>query len=76
LEHLVSNDIQVQVTKVDKNLSKKMAVISNQIQILTAKVLTPFSDHNINMEIFFEVVAEKVKPIIKEIEEKRAEEER
>jgi hypothetical protein len=41
---------------------------------LTSKLLTPFSAHNINMEIFFQVVAEKVKPIIKEIEEKRREE--
>jgi len=41
---------------------------------LTSKLLTPFSNHNINMEIFFQVVAEKVKQREKEIEEKRKEE--
>ena len=53
-----------------------MAGISNEVQTLTDKLLTPFSVHNINMEIFFQVVAEKVKPIIKEIEDKRLEEKR
>jgi hypothetical protein len=40
---------------------------------LTDKLLTPFIAHNINLEVFFQVVAEKVKPIIKEFEEKRLE---
>ena len=51
-----------------------MAVISNEVQTLTDELLTPFYTHSINMEIFFQVVAERVKPIIKEIEEKRLEE--
>jgi hypothetical protein len=51
-----------------------MNSISNQVQTLTDKLLNPFSDHNINMELFFQVVAEKVKLKEKEIEEKRQEE--
>ena len=48
-----------------------MTIISNQVQTLTDKLLTPFSAHNINMEVFFQDVAEKVKQREKEIEEKR-----
>jgi hypothetical protein len=53
-----------------------MAGIRNEVQNLTDILLKPFSVHNINLEIFFQVVAEKVKPIIKEIEDKRLEEKR
>ena len=35
--------------------------MTNQVQTLTAKLLTPFSAHNINMEAFFQDVAEKTK---------------
>jgi aspartate/methionine/tyrosine aminotransferase len=38
---------------------------------MTDKLLKPFSAHNINMEVFFQDVAEKVKQREKEIEEKR-----
>jgi hypothetical protein len=59
------------VTKVDQTLSQKLTIISNQVQTLTDKLLTPFSAHNINMDVFFQDVAEKVKQREKEIEEKR-----
>ena len=36
---------------------------------MTEKLLTPFSAHNINMEVFFQDVAEKVKQKEKDIEE-------
>ena len=48
-----------------------MTIISNQVQTLTDKLLTPFSAHNINMGVFFQDIAEKVKLREKEIEEKR-----
>ena len=51
-----------------------MTIISNQVQTLTDKLLTPFSAHNINMGVFFQDVAEKVKQKEKEIEEKEIEE--
>jgi hypothetical protein len=51
----------VQVNKADQRLSQKMAAINNQVQNLTDKLLTPFSAHNINMEVFFQDIAEKVK---------------
>jgi uncharacterized membrane protein YqiK len=51
-----------------------MTAIGNQVQNLTDKLLTPFSAHNINMEVFFQDVAEKVKQKEKDIEEKRQEE--
>jgi len=51
-----------------------MTSIGNQVQTLTDKLLNPFSDQNINMELFFQVVAEKVKQKEKEVEEKRQEE--
>ena len=38
---------------------------------MTDKLLTPFSAHNINMDVFFQDVAEKVKQRENEIEEKR-----
>jgi hypothetical protein len=41
---------------------------------LTDKLLTPFSTHNINMEVFFQDVAEKVKQREKQFEEKRQKE--
>jgi hypothetical protein len=41
---------------------------------MTDKLLKPFSAHNINMEVFFQDVAEKVMQREKEIEEKRQEE--
>jgi hypothetical protein len=44
--------------------------IGNQVQILTDKLLTPFSAHNINMKVFFQDVAEKVAQREKEIKEK------
>jgi hypothetical protein len=37
-----------------------MTVIGNQVQTLTEKLLTPFSTQNINMQLFFQDVAEKV----------------
>jgi hypothetical protein len=37
-----------------------MTAISNQVQTLTDKLLTPFSAHNINMQVFFQDVAKKV----------------
>ena len=46
-----------------------MTAISNEVQTLTEKLLTPFSAHNINMEVFFQDVAEKVKQKEKDIEE-------
>jgi hypothetical protein len=64
----------VQVNKADQRLSQKMIAISNQVQNLTEKLLMPFSAHNINMEVFFQDVAEKVKQKGKVIEEKRQEE--
>ena len=51
-----------------------MAVISNQVQTLTIKLLTPFSAHNNNMQVFFQNVAEKAKQREKQIEEQRKEE--
>jgi hypothetical protein len=50
-----------------------MTVISNKIQTLTEKLLTPFSTHNINLEMFFQELAEKVnqKEREREAEEKR-----
>jgi hypothetical protein len=51
-----------------------MTVIGNQVQTLTDKLLTPFSTHSINMQVFFQDVAEKVKQREKQIEEKRQEE--
>ena len=69
----IRNEIQVQVNKLDHIHSEKMNLIGNQVQKLTDKLLTPFIAHNINLEVFFQVVAEKVKPIIKEFEEKRLE---
>ncbi len=62
------------MTKVDETLSQKMTAIGNQVQNLTGKLLTPFSAHNINMQIFFQVVAEKVRKREKEIEQKMREE--
>jgi hypothetical protein len=59
------------VNKADQRLSQKMTAIGNQVQNLTDKLLMPFSAHNINMEVFFQDVAEKVKLKEKEIEEKR-----
>jgi hypothetical protein len=47
-----------------------MTDISNQVQILNDKLLTPFAAHNINMEVFFQDVAEKVNQREKEIKEK------
>ena len=38
---------------------------------MTDKLLTPFSAHKINMEVFFQDTAEKIKQKEKEIEEKR-----
>ena len=51
----------MQVTNVDKTLSEKMTVIGNQVQTLTDKLLTPFSEHIINKEIFFKDVAELIR---------------
>ena len=48
-----------------------IADISNQVKTLTIKLLTPFSAHDINMEVFFQDVAEKVKQREKEIEVKK-----
>jgi hypothetical protein len=62
------------VNKADQKLSQKMTVIGNQVQNLTDKLLRPFSAYSINMELFFQDVAEKVKLKEKEIEEKRQEE--
>ena len=64
----------MQVNKVDQRLSQKMTAIGNQVQTLTEKLLNPFFDHNINMELFFQDVADKVKQKEKEIEKKRQEE--
>jgi hypothetical protein len=61
----------MQVTKVDKMLSQKMTVIGNQVQNLTEKLLTPFSANNINMEVFFQDVAKKVRQIEKKNKEMR-----
>ena len=66
----------MQVNKADQRLSQKMTVIGNQVQTLNDKLLNPFFDHNINMELFFQDVADKVKQKEKEIEEKRQEEQR
>jgi uncharacterized membrane protein YcgQ (UPF0703/DUF1980 family) len=44
------------------------------VYTLTDKLLTPFSTHNINMQVFFEDVAEKVRQREKQNEEKRQEE--
>jgi hypothetical protein len=65
------NEIQVQVTKGDEALSKKMEVIGNQVQTLTGKLLTPFSAHNINMEEFFKDVAENLSQREKNIEDRK-----
>jgi hypothetical protein len=46
-----------------------MTLIGNQVQTLTDKLLTPFSTHNINMQDFFQDVAEKVKQRERQIEE-------
>jgi hypothetical protein len=62
------------VNKADQRLFQKMTAIGNQVQNLTDKLLTPFSAHSINMELFFQDVAEKVKLKEKEIEEKRQKE--
>jgi hypothetical protein len=62
------------VNKADQRLSLKMTAIGNQVQNLTDKLLTPFYTHKINMELFFQDVAEKVKQKEKDIEEKRQEE--
>jgi len=51
-----------------------MALIGNQVQTLTTKLLTPFSAHNINIEVFFQDVAEKVRQREIEFEEKIQEE--
>ena len=48
-----------------------MTVIGNEVQTLTDMLLRPFSALNINLELFFQDVAEKVKQKEKEIEEKR-----
>ena len=48
-----------------------MAFIDNQVQTLTNELLTPFSAQNINMEIFFEVIAENVRQREKEIQQKK-----
>ena len=64
----------MQVNKADQKLSQKIIAIGNQVQNLTDKLLTPFSAHNINMEVFFQDIAEKVKQKEKDIEEKRQEE--
>ena len=53
-----------------------MTAISNQVQTLTDKLLTPFSAHKINMQVFFQDVAEKVSQREKQIEENRKEEQR
>jgi hypothetical protein len=51
-------------------------MIGNQAQTLTDKLLTPFSAHNINMQVFFQDVAEKISQKEKEILEKSQEEQR
>jgi hypothetical protein len=51
-----------------------MAVISNQVQNLTEKLLNPFFTHNINMQVFFQVIAEMVRQSEKMIEDKIKEE--
>jgi hypothetical protein len=38
---------------------------------LTDKLLTPFSAHNINMEVFFQVIAEIISQREKEMQEIR-----
>jgi hypothetical protein len=64
----------MQMNKADQRLFQKMTAIGNQVQTLTVKLLNPFFDHNINMELFFQDVADKVKQKEKEIEERRQEE--
>jgi hypothetical protein len=45
-----------------------MTIMGNEIQTLKDKLLVPFSAHNINLEIFFQELAEKVNQKVKERE--------
>lgn len=56
--------------KVEKNLSLKITDNGNQVQTLNDKLLIPFSANNINMEVFFQHVAETLKQRDKEIKDK------
>ena len=47
-----------------------MTDIGNQVQTLNDKLLIPFSAHNIDMEVFFQHVAETLKQRDKDIKEK------
>ena len=60
----------MQANKLDKTLSLKMSAIANQVQTLNEQLLTPFSTNNINMQVFFQDAAEKVKQREKELKEK------
>jgi alcohol dehydrogenase YqhD (iron-dependent ADH family) len=57
------------VIKVEKNLSLKITDIGNQVQTLNDKLLIPFSANNINMEAFFQHVAETLKQRDKDVKE-------
>jgi len=57
------------VIKVEKNLSLKITDIGNQVQTLNDKLMIPFSAHDINMEAFFQHVAETLKQRDKDVKE-------
>jgi hypothetical protein len=74
LDHLVRNEIQVLANKEDEKFSLKISDIGNKVQTLTDQLLTPFSAHIIDREMFFKDVADLISMSEKKIEDKKKEE--